>query len=63
MRDYFRNEAYNAVAHVFVFGLEAFKKVFEQTICKAHRSGLIVTVLFSLLLHSLFRGLRVPDKM
>ena len=29
MRDYLRNEAYNAVAHVFVLCLEAFEKVFE----------------------------------
>ena len=58
MRNYLRNEAYNAVAHVFVLCLEAFKKVFEQTISKARCSGFIVIVSSFLLLRPLFRSLK-----
>jgi len=63
MRDHLRNEAYNAVAHVFVFCLEAFEEEFEQTISKTRRSGFIVIVPSFLLFHPLFRGLRTSDEM
>ena len=63
MRNHLRNEAYNAVAHVFVFCLEAFEKVFEQTISKTRRSSFIVIVPSFLLFHPLFRSLRTSDEM
>jgi len=63
MRNHLRNEAYNAVAHVFVFCLEAFEKVFEQTISKARRSSFVVIVPSFLLFQPLFRGLRASHEM
>jgi hypothetical protein len=42
LRYHLGDEAYNAVADIFVFGLEAFEEVLEQAISKARCGSLIV---------------------
>lgn len=51
LRYYLCDKAYDAVAHILVFGFETLEEVLQQATGKTRRGGLIVIIHGFLLLH------------